>query len=289
AVYNNVVKQLYYPQVIEELGDDARLLWVGAKRTDKVLLYFHGGGFVLGLPAPAPLFWRYIQENLDKRGKPTGLAILNYSLIPDRPFPTQLNQAILAIQHLLETGVDPGNIQLVGDSAGGSLIHGIFSHILHPLEGIPKLDISAPFGGAYFMSVWSKLVNDKANCLHTNEGRGDWLRGKTCGYWGAICMEDVPEHIIPYLEGNSAPKDWLQGIDKYVKRILLSVGEVEILRDTIIEYAETVKQHHPNSTLIVQELGTHNDPYTDFITSTNDSQNLTPLILDWVDKGFSSK
>jgi hypothetical protein len=38
-----------------------------------------GGGFVLGLPAPAPLFWRYIQENLDKRGKPTGLAILNYS------------------------------------------------------------------------------------------------------------------------------------------------------------------------------------------------------------------
>jgi hypothetical protein len=42
AVYNDVVKQLNYPQVIEELGDDARLLWVGAKRTDKVLLYFHG-------------------------------------------------------------------------------------------------------------------------------------------------------------------------------------------------------------------------------------------------------
>ncbi|KAF8961656.1 Alpha/Beta hydrolase protein [Flammula alnicola] len=288
TVYNNFVKGLKYPQAVEELGDDSRLLWVGPKRTERVMLYLHGGGFVLGMPEPAPVFWRFIQESLEKRGKPTGLAILNYSPIPDRPFPTQLNQTILAIQHLLDSGVKPENLQLVGDSAGGALIHGVFSHILHPLEGIPKLQLSSPLGGAYYLSTWSKLV-DKDGCLHTNEGRGDFLNGNTCGYWGAKCMEDVPEPIIPYLEGNSAPTDWLKGIDKCVKRILLSIGEAEVLRDTILEYANIVKKYHPNTTVIMQEHGAHNDPYTDFLTGTKNLGNLTPLVLDWVDKGFSEK
>lgn len=42
AVYDEVVRKLGYPQAVDELGDDARLLWVGPKRTDRVLLYFHG-------------------------------------------------------------------------------------------------------------------------------------------------------------------------------------------------------------------------------------------------------
>ena len=39
-----------------------------------------GGGFLFGMPPSAPKFYRYIQENLEKRGKKVGLAILNYSV-----------------------------------------------------------------------------------------------------------------------------------------------------------------------------------------------------------------
>ncbi|KJA22172.1 hypothetical protein HYPSUDRAFT_41339 [Hypholoma sublateritium FD-334 SS-4] len=185
-------------------------------------------------------------------------------------------------------GVEPGNIQLVGDSAGGALIHGVFSHMLHPLAGIPELKLSGPFAGAYFMSTWSKLVNNEENCLYNNDGRGDWLRGKTCGYWGNICMKDIPGHVVPYLEGNSAPDTWFHGVDQCVKRVLFSIGEIEALRDTILEYAECVKKYHPNTTVIVQDLGTHNDPYIDCITGAHDADNLTAMILDWVDEGFTT-
>jgi len=38
-----------------------------------------GGALLLAMPAAAPLFYRFIQENLEKRGNPTGVAILEYS------------------------------------------------------------------------------------------------------------------------------------------------------------------------------------------------------------------
>lgn len=188
---------------------------------------------------------------------------------------------------MMGMGVEPGSIQLVGDSAGGALIHGVLSHMLHPLAGIPELKLCGPLGGAYFMSTWSKLVNGERNCLYTNDGRGDWLRGETCGYWGSICMEDVPGDVVPYLEGNSAPETWLCGVDRCVKRVLLSVGDVEVLRDAILEYAEMFKRYHSDTTVIVQDLGTHNDPYIDCITGANDADKLTAMILDWVDEGFT--
>ena len=28
--------------VVEEIGEDARLLWIGQRQTNRVLLYFHG-------------------------------------------------------------------------------------------------------------------------------------------------------------------------------------------------------------------------------------------------------
>lgn len=41
-VYKRWVKQNGLPPLVEEIGDDARLLWVGPKRTDRVIVYFHG-------------------------------------------------------------------------------------------------------------------------------------------------------------------------------------------------------------------------------------------------------
>ena len=81
------------------------------------------------------------------------------ALVPDGVFPVQLKQAILSIQRLLTLGFEPKNIQLVGDSARGTLIHQVFSHILHPVEGVPKLTLASPLGGAYMMSPWTRLVD----------------------------------------------------------------------------------------------------------------------------------
>ncbi|PPQ95826.1 hypothetical protein CVT26_015935 [Gymnopilus dilepis] len=286
AHYDNFLKDSGLRPVEESIGTDAKLLWIGPKRDDRVLLYLHGGGFILPMPGAAPAFWRYIQENLEKRGKPTGVAILEYALIPDSPFPTQLKQSIVAIQHLLDSGVKPENIQLVGDSAGGVLIHAILMHMQHPLEGIPRLELSAPLGGGFMLSLWAKLL-DKDRCLYTNDGNGDFLNGRTLHYWGSKVMDGVPRGVVPYLEPNSAPEDWFEGSDRHIKRLLITAGEVEALRDVIVKYATTIKKYHKDTTFIIQDNGAHSDPFTDFFVKERTPSKLTLAILNWIYEGFS--
>ncbi|KAF8900462.1 hypothetical protein CPB84DRAFT_1747458 [Gymnopilus junonius] len=111
--YDNFLKESVLAPVEEEFGANSKLLWIGPKRNDRVILYLHGGAFLLAMPSAAPAFWRYIQESLEKRGKPTGVAILEYTFIPDALFPAQLEQVVVAIQHHLNSGVKPENIQLL--------------------------------------------------------------------------------------------------------------------------------------------------------------------------------
>lgn len=57
--------------------------------------------------------------------------------------------------------------------------------------------------------------------------------------------------------------------------------------EPILDYAKFVKKYHSNTTAIVHDRGTHNDPYIDCITGADDADNLTAMILDWGDKGFT--
>jgi acetyl esterase/lipase len=283
GTYAAYMKSKKLQPVVEEIGEDGRLLWIGSKKTERVILYIHGGALLFGPFESSLVFWGYIQENLQKRGKPTGVALLNYSLVPDATFPTQLKQAVLAIQHLINSGVKPENIQLAGDSAGGLNIHQVFSHILHPVDGVPKLKLSAPLGGAYMMAPWVTTIDDEV--LHTNDEAGDVLTASALIYWGRKIHEGLPTLAKPYLNANGAPKDWLKGLDKVVKQILISAGDVEVLRDAVIKYFKTVEKDHKNVTLFLHDKGAHDETFLLFFTGDEDSK-LSPLLLDWLEQGF---
>lgn len=210
------------------------------------------------------------------------------ALVPDKPFPTQVHQTVLAIQHLLNSGVKPQNIQLVGDSAGGTIIHEVFSHLLHPLPSVPQLKLSAPLAGAYLMSPWTRINDTADQVLKTDrEGKGDFLTRKTGLYWANKIMEGVSQKDLPYADPNTAPSDWLKGVDKYVKRIFISAGGAEILRDEIIKYSEMVKQNHRDTTVYIQDFGIHTDPFFDFLVEEKNLGKLTPKIVDFLDSGFA--
>ena len=195
----------------------------------------------------------------------------------------------MAIQHLINIGVKPENIQIVGDSAGGTLIHETLSHFLHPVAGVPELSLSAPLGGVYMMSPWVRLVDKDRQYLYNNDNKGDIVTSKTLNYWGLEVLRDAPKEAIPYLEPNSGPPKWLNGIDRCVKRVFISAGEVECLRDEIIKYQETFKEHHKDVTFVLQANGNHNDPYWDFSTNEKDLGELTPKILDWLDENCTKR
>jgi acetyl esterase/lipase len=194
---------------------------------------------------------------------------------------------VLAIQHILDSGVKPENIQLVGDSAGGILIHEVISHMLHPVKDVPELTPSSPLGGAYMMSPWARLRDTPAQVLKTDrEGRGDFLTRRTGLYWASKVLEGVPESAFPYLDLNTAPEDWLKGADECVERILISAGGAEVLRDEILQYAKTMEKHHKDTTTVIQANGIHVDPFFDFLVQEKDLGKLTPAILNWLDEGF---
>ena len=88
----------------------------GRRRRRRVILYFHGGVYVIGsAAATVPLV-----SDLARR---TGARVvtLDYRLAPEHPYPAAVKDAQAAYQGLLEQGIDPGQIALAGESAGGGL------------------------------------------------------------------------------------------------------------------------------------------------------------------------
>jgi monoterpene epsilon-lactone hydrolase len=83
---------------------------------DKVILYFHGGGFILGSPNSHRLFTVTL-------GSETKMRVLSvdYRLAPEHQFPASLEDCVTAYKWLLSEGFDPKKIIIMGDSAGGNL------------------------------------------------------------------------------------------------------------------------------------------------------------------------
>jgi len=91
-----------------------------APETAPVILYIHGGGFMVGdLDTNDTLAWGLAEE--------TGACVLSthYRLAPENPFPAAHDDCYAVLCHLharaADFGVDPERIAICGDSAGGNL------------------------------------------------------------------------------------------------------------------------------------------------------------------------
>jgi epsilon-lactone hydrolase len=81
-----------------------------------VILYLHGGVYVIGSAATSvPLV-----GDLARRAGARAIA-LDYRLAPEHPYPAAVEDAQAAYEGLVAQGIDPGQIALAGESAGGGL------------------------------------------------------------------------------------------------------------------------------------------------------------------------
>ena len=92
--------------------------WITASNAapDRVILYLHGGGYVMGSIDTH----RELVARLSKAAQARGLA-LDYRLAPENLFPAAVEDAIAAYRWLLAQGYKPERIVIAGDSAGGGL------------------------------------------------------------------------------------------------------------------------------------------------------------------------
>ena len=92
----------------------------GASEPAPVVVYFHGGGWVLGSIATHDGSCRALANR-------TGavVASVGYRLAPEHPYPAALDDCFAATcwvaAHADDLGVDPGRLAVAGDSAGGNL------------------------------------------------------------------------------------------------------------------------------------------------------------------------
>lgn len=85
-------------------------------KTERTIVYLHGGGFVFGLSA---IHMAYA-ERLAKVNK-ANVIMVDYSLSPESRYPIALNEVSRVWINLVKNGLDPTKTVLMGDSAGASL------------------------------------------------------------------------------------------------------------------------------------------------------------------------
>ena len=116
----------FEPETIA-LGDrDLAMVWCrwGDAPTARVVLYFHGGAYIAGSPATH----RSISWTL-ARAAEARIASVDYRLAPEHAFPAAVEDALVAYDHLVGSGIAPGSIVLAGDSAGGGLAFALAGEI----------------------------------------------------------------------------------------------------------------------------------------------------------------
>ena len=101
-----------------------------------VLVWYHGGGFVIGGLDSYDAICRWLSKHADCL-----VLSVDYRLAPEHPFPAAVEDSFAALQwtaeHVSDYGGDPARIAVAGDSAGGNLA--TVSSILARDAGGPKL------------------------------------------------------------------------------------------------------------------------------------------------------
>ena len=185
----------------------------------RVMLYLHGGAFILGSPATH----RSLCSALVSRGQ-WDLCALDYRLAPTYPNPAARDDCVAAYQALLTRGYRPEQITLAGDSAGGNLVL-VTAQRLHAL-GLPMPESlvcfspvtdftgeqlhNPPAGDPLIHPDWMDLARD-AYC-QPGQDRAD----------SAVSPLNVELSILP--------------------RLLLQVGEDELLLNDSLRLADQARE-----------------------------------------------
>jgi acetyl esterase len=94
--------------------------WLPAGQAPPLLVYYHGGGWVIGDLDTHEGVCRFLAAAAG-----TAVLSVDYRLAPEHPFPAAVEDSLAAFawaaEHGADLGVDPARIAVGGDSAGGNL------------------------------------------------------------------------------------------------------------------------------------------------------------------------
>jgi monoterpene epsilon-lactone hydrolase len=189
--------------------------------SDRVILYLHGGGYVMG----SINTHRATIARIARAAKARGLA-LDYRLAPEHKFPAAVEDGVAAYKWLLAQGYQPNKIVIAGDSAGGGLT-------LATLLSIRDAKLPMAAAGVA-ISPWADLEGT-GDSMKTRAHRdpmvgGNGLGGMSKNYIG----EQDPKHPL------ASP---IHADYRGLPPLLIQVGDAETLLDDSTRVAKRAKEH----------------------------------------------
>ncbi|MGD2132735.1 MAG: alpha/beta hydrolase [Maricaulaceae bacterium] len=189
-----------------------------------LLVYFHGGGFVLGSIESHDSLCRQLADA-------SGAAVLSvdYRLAPEHPFPAGLDDALAATrwagENMTALGVEAGGLAVGGDSAGGNLA-AVAAHILRD-EGGPKI--------AFQLLIYPGTDSDADTASRRDFAEGYYLERSTIEWFHAQYLQNGEDVLDPRISPLRAPD--LAGLPP---TYLVTAG-FDPLRDEGAAYARALK------------------------------------------------
>lgn len=211
--------------------DSVPALWIDPPdaASDKVILFFHGGGFVLG----SSQSHKEVLSRLARSAGVRGVAI-DQRLAPEHPFPQGLEDCVIAYEWLLKQGFAASKICFAGDSAGANFV--ITAMLLARQQGLPLPACGLCWSG------WYDLTNSSES-FETNVKKDVFVPPGFAGPAAKLYLASAdPKNPL------ASP---LFGDLKNFPPLLIQVGDVEVGLDDSRRLHDAAKTAGVDSTLEV--------------------------------------
>ncbi len=194
---------------------------------DRVILYLHGGGYVVG----SINTHRDLAQRLS-RAAGACVLVIDYRLAPEHPHPAAVEDAAAAYRFLLAGGIKPERLAVAGDSAGGGLT-------VATLVALRDAGVSLPAAGCC-LSPWVDL-----------EGLGDSMTSRA--HLDPMVQREPLQRMAAMYLGDLHPRTPLAA-PLYadlsgLPPLLIQVGTAETLLDDSTRLAERARKAGVNVTL----------------------------------------
>lgn len=240
------------------------------KDLEPCLLYFHGGGFVIGdLESHDPPL-RYL-------AKTSGRAILavDYRLGPEHIYPSSWEDAYSAYKWVRENGkslgIDPKRIAVGGDSAGGNLAISISTRAKKEKLALPQFQI--------LIYPWVDLIQERKSVEEFANGYA------------------LTRELLRYFKYHSVPnsKDWKdprvtpfqQTNFSHTPKTYILIAGFDPLQDEGLAYAELLRKAKVKLEIKIYETLIHG--FFNLGRSVPEAKNALDQIAKWIQAGFSGK
>jgi monoterpene epsilon-lactone hydrolase len=214
--------------------DDVKAEWIApvkAVDSNRVLLYFHGGGYAAGsIDTHRSLISQIVKDSGFKA------LLIDYRLAPENKFPASIDDAVKAYEWLLKSNYLPERIAFGGDSAGGGLTVATLLYLRDNGMALPKCAIC--------LSPWLDLTMS-GESQTTKAQEEPMLVKEALPLWASNYLGDV-DPSTPYASPIFAD---LKGLPP----VYVQVGTAELLLDDSLRFAQKAKADGAPVTMDVYE------------------------------------